>query len=154
MVTASLHHFLLSGNLGEIGAHLNESDVIRLVGPPDDSIPSPIHHAFYGCVHIQYTKAKEIAGLSVLPNDPAFPSGGTAIKIDPWKIHPEMSSDEFTDLLRKERIPYTKLPYAGEAPPRYIVNDSTYAHFDSANDRFFLWSLAAVNPRFAQIADD
>lgn len=111
MVTASLREFLSIGCLGELKCGMDQSDVTRLIGEPDDTMEHPItFHAFYGCVNIQFSSRKKIAVLFVQVEDPVFPNAGPSIDIDPWQIEKGMTLPALADVLIKESISFYDRP--------------------------------------------
>jgi hypothetical protein len=132
---------------------MDESEVVRLLGVPDETVEHPIvFHAFYGCLNIQYSPRRKVAVLFVQVEHPAFPSAGQYLSIDAWQIRKRMSLDAFAETLIKESIEFCQ-PFGEQGSRKWIrvrSDDSRHpvdAAFDveKADDPYYLWCLSATD---------
>ena len=158
MMTVSLRDFLVSSCLGEVSFSLEESEVIRRLGLPDDTLKFDVGSpdettasAIYGCLTIQYTRATQLEVMTVVVEHERFPQISPELRIDPSGIFRGMSPEQFATWLRQDSIEFITKVTSTQRPVFQIFNQADGVHVlfqhESSGD-FVIWYLSAYGPNF------
>ena len=136
MLMPSLHDFLVSSSLGTLSLLLEESEVVRQLGLPDETMEfhlDPPEHtnqtlAIYGSLSLEYDQSRRVMALSVHIDNDHFPQITPKLRIDPWGIVPGMSSQELIARLRQESIEFITTVTNTGIPVFQILNRPHAVH--------------------------
>ena len=138
----SLKEFLRTLKLGKIHLGMHEDDVTAILGKPDFLGGSTRKYRkpslwAYGNIELIYDYDTRLLDL-ILINfwGPQYPSGGTAIELDPWVIRGGLQPGELIPLLDEEGINHLDVEPINPGTRQMLVNSAITMIFNNETDTY------------------
>ena len=143
--TASLRHFLRTGELAGIHLGLHEDEVAELLGKPDAVGGTSRKYRKpslwkYGDIELVFDRqTRELCLIVINFWEPKIPSGGDAINLNPWIIKGGLRLSQLTSFLADEGIEYCEVQSINFGARQLLVGSSITLIFNEDEEEFPEW---------------
>ena len=140
--SVSLKHFLRTLELGRIRLGMRDHEVAAILGKPDavGGVSNKYQNPSlwkYGDVEFCFNQqTRELSLIVITFWEPGFPSGGSAIQLDPWLIKGGLKLNELCRSLKSEGIEYREVEPINFGTRELLVNSSISMIFNEDEKEF------------------